>query len=272
MTWSGGWAEPLSDGRHSCRATRSLVVVVALLALAPLRAHAQPPSCAPDTASMRRDSTGLQTTVQPGDTALAPVPAPSGGTALGTPIDQPTVPPSTSPFVTLERPSILADTGTYVYALSPQESDDVRAAIEHTIAKMGLIPKMIARHRLIRANHPSTSLTFAVGVDTLSVTFFGHNPIVTPLTGETVPWRWRTTHETYAVHVAVAGDTLRQVIAQDDGQRENDFVFLDGGATIAMYVTLRAQRLPMPLRYMELFREVRIQPDSTSASPAPASP
>ncbi len=163
-----------------------------------------------------------------------------------------------------DRPGILGDTGTYVYALSPTESDDVRAAIERTIAHMGLIPRQIARHRLIRANRPSALVIFAVGLDTLSVTFDDNNPIVTPLTGEAVPWLRRTPRETYEVHVAFAGDTLQQVIATDDGERENDFVFLDGGATIEMLVTLRAERLPTPLRYQEVFREIRTQADQSA--------
>lgn len=162
-----------------------------------------------------------------------------------------------------DRPSILGDTGTYVYALSSSESDNVRAAIERSIAHMGFIPRQIARHRLIRANRPSPLITFAVGVDTLAVTFDGLNPIVTPLTGEAVHWLRGTTHETYEVHIAFAGDTVQQIIATDDGDRENDFVFLDGGATIEMHVTLRAERLPTPLRYTEVFREVRAQADQT---------
>jgi len=132
---------------------------------------------------------------------------------------------------------------------------------------MGLIPRQIARHRLIRANRPPARITFAVGVDTLSVTFDGVNPIVTPFTGEAVPWVRGTTHEKYAVHIAFAGDTLRQVIATDDGDRKNDFVFLDGGATIEMHVTLEAQRLPTPLRYMEVFRELRSPSDEGARCP-----
>jgi hypothetical protein len=172
----------------------------------------------------------------------------------------------------LGRPGILGDTGTYVYALSPTESDDVRAAIERSIAHMGLIPRQIARHRLIRANRPPALITFAVGLDTLSVTFDGNNPMVTPLTGEAVPWLRRTTHETYEVHIAFAGDTLQQVIATDDGKRENDFLFLDGGATIEMLVTLRADRLPTPLRYQEVFREIRTQAAQSAQDQTPFPP
>jgi hypothetical protein len=165
------------------------------------------------------------------------------------------------PFPRLAYPSILTDTGTHIYALSPDESDDIRAAIEHAIAHKNFIVRPIARRRLIRANRPAPMLTFEVRPDTLAVTFPGLNPIITPLTGDTVPWLRGSTGETYAVHVVLAGDTLRQTIASDDGERENDFIFLDAGATIEMHVTLSADRLPAPLQYIEVFREIRSQPD-----------
>jgi hypothetical protein len=168
---------------------------------------------------------------------------------------------STWPFPDPTLLTILADTGTRCYALSPAESDDVRAAIEHAIARMNFIARPIARRRLMRANHPSPTLTFSVRSDTLAVTFEGLNPIVTPLSGDAVPWVRGATGETYAVHIAFAGDTLRQTIADEDGERENDFIFLDSGATVEMHVTLVAARLPAPLHYVEVFREVRSQPD-----------
>jgi len=182
------------------------------------------------------------------------VSAPATGTGMARPDWLFTDPP---------RLRILADTGTHFYALSPDESDDVRAAIEHAIARMNFIARPIARRRLMRANHPSPLLTFSVRPDTLAVTFAGLNPIVTPLSGNVVPWVRGQTGETYAVHIAFVGDTLRQTIADDDGERENDFVFLDDGATVEMHVTLTADRLPAPLHYVEVFREIRTQPDRT---------
>jgi hypothetical protein len=56
------------------------------------------------------------------------------------------------------------------------------------------------------------------------------------------------------VRIETAGDTLRQVIKTDDGQRENDFVFLDDGARVALHVILTADRLPIPLRYTLVYR------------------
>ena len=65
---------------------------------------------------------------------------------------------------------------------------------------------------------------------------------------------------------------MQQIIATDDGDRENDFVFLDGGATIEMHVILRAERLPTPLQYTEVFREVRAQADQTTPSQGTSPP
>jgi hypothetical protein len=215
----------------------------------------------PDTLSAPR----IVPSVPAGPPADAPPPAdPESAVPNATAVS---VPASTlgrgQPFPRLAYPNILTDTGTHIYALSPDESDDVRAAIEHAIAHMNFIVRPIARRRLIRANRPAPMLTFEVRPDTLAVTFPGLNPIITPLTGDTVPWLRGSTGETYAVHVVLAGDTLRQTIASDDGERENDFIFLDAGATIEMHVTLKADRLPAPLQYVEVFREIRSQPDGS---------
>lgn len=151
-------------------------------------------------------------------------------------------------------PAGLGDSGTYVYELVASESDDIRRAIEHSVAHMNFIIRPIARRRLTRANRLFPLLTVAVQTDTIAVTFAGMNPIVTPRDGEAVPWIRGETGEHYDVRMTQAGDTLRQVIHTDDGQRENDFVFLDSGARVELHVTLTADRLPTPLRYMLIFR------------------
>jgi hypothetical protein len=182
--------------------------------------------------------------------------APAGPAAVVAAPDSGSVPLATGPADTPPF-IVLADTGTHVYALIPAESDDIHTAIERAIAHMNFIVRPIARRRLTRANRPSPMLTFAVRSDTLVVTFEGLNPVITPLNGDTVRWRRGATGETYTVHIAQAGDTLRQTIATDDGLRENAFLFLEGGTVVEMRVTLIAQRLPTPLHYTEVFREVR---------------
>jgi hypothetical protein len=151
-------------------------------------------------------------------------------------------------------PPALAEASLHVYELVPDGSDNIRSAIDRSVAHMNFIVRPIARHRLTKANRLAEHLTFAVQPDTVAVTFDGMNPIITPRNGDSTSWIRGETGERYQVHIAPAGDTLRQVIATDDGQRENDFVFLDDGARVELHVTLTAERLPIPLRYMLLYR------------------
>ena len=150
----------------------------------------------------------------------------------------------------------LGDSGTFVYALMPDESDDVNEAIDHTVAHMNFIVRPIARHRLTRTNHPPPHITFGVRSDTLVVTLERSNPIRTPRNGHAVPWASGVSREMYAASITFVGDTLRQLILASDGQRVDDFVFREGGARVDMHVTLSAERLPTPLVYTLIFRRV----------------
>lgn len=165
--------------------------------------------------------------------------------------------------------AVLADSALRVYELVPEASDNVHAAIDHTVQHMNFIARPIARHRLRKANTVPLSLTVAVRPDTIAVTFDGLNPIITPRDGNAVPWIRGHTGELYDVWMTESGDTLRQVIHSEDGQRENDFVFLDGGDRLELHVVLSTERLPMPLRYMLSFRRPAAAPEQ---SPAPTSP
>jgi hypothetical protein len=150
----------------------------------------------------------------------------------------------------------VTDTGTTVYELLPDESDDVKAAIERSIQHMNFIIRPIARHRLTRTNHPPAHLTFITHADTLVVTFEGANPIVTPRDGSPVPWVSGVSREVYRVKATVAGDTLHQTIMASDGHRIDDFVFSDAGQKVRLDVRLFADRLPAPLIYSLIFRRV----------------
>jgi hypothetical protein len=144
--------------------------------------------------------------------------------------------------------------GSHLYELIPDESEDIRSAIDVSVEHMNFIIRPIARRRLAKANRLAEHVEFEMRPDTLAVTFDAMNPIITPLNGDSAAWKRGGTHEWYQVRIETSGDTLRQVIKTDDGQRENDFVFLDDGARVALHVILTAERLPIPLRYTLLYR------------------
>jgi hypothetical protein len=200
----------------------------------------------------------------PQTTAGPPPPASDTASVAGAAPGTPTAPGATGAPIgdsiraPVTQASTLADTGTTVYTLEPEESDDVKAAIDRTASHTNFIIRPIVRRRLTRNNRLPQHVTFAVSPDTITVTFDGTNPIVTPRNGDSVAWTrvaTRDTHtERYTVHIRQAGDTLRQTIVTDDGGRNNEFVFLDGGAEMRMHVRLWADRLPVPLMYSLAFR------------------
>src|SRR4029077_21105119 len=95
-------------------------------------------------------------------------------------------------------PAALA-AGNHLYELIPDESDDIRSAIDVSVAHMNFIIRPIARRRLAKANRLSHHLEFEVQSDTLAVTFGEMNPILTPLNCYSTPWMRGGTHEWYQV-------------------------------------------------------------------------
>lgn len=144
--------------------------------------------------------------------------------------------------------------GTFTYALMPDSSGDVKAAINKTVDGMSFITRPIARGRLAKVNPIPHQVRIQLSKDTVSAAFDDGNPVITPVSGEVVPWSNSLTRETNKAHAAVSGDTVRQTIEAGDGQRENAFVFTDGGARLHLVVTVTSHRLPRPLTYELIFR------------------
>jgi hypothetical protein len=165
------------------------------------------------------------------------------------------------PAMAQDRPSAATDPagqwppdGSFTYTLIPDSSGNVRAAIDRTVAGMFFIAQPIARGRLIKINPVPQHVRIRSGPDTISVAFDDGNPVVTPLSGDTVPWSNPLTHEMDRAHVALVRDTVKQTIAAPDGQRTNAFIFSEGGKRLRLVVTVTSHQLPRPLIYELLFR------------------
>jgi hypothetical protein len=140
------------------------------------------------------------------------------------------------------------------YTLVPDSSDNIRTAIDQTVRHMNFIVRGIARGRLTKINPTPHEIHFAKRADTVSVAFDNGNPVVTPLSGDTVKWVNPLTHETDQAHASVAGDTTKQTIVAPDGERENALLFTGDSARLVVRVTVRSHRLPRPLVYTLMFR------------------
>lgn len=144
--------------------------------------------------------------------------------------------------------------GAFAYTLLPDSSGDIKAAVNKTVAHMNFIVRPIARGRLMKVNPTPQRVHITLSHDTVSAAFDNGDPVITPLSGDTVPWTNALTHETDKAHAQASGDTVRQWIAAPDGERENAFIFVDGGARLRLHVTVKSHRLPQPLEYDLMFR------------------
>ena len=83
-------------------------------------------------------------------------------------------------------------------------SDDVRVAVDSTIASMNFFIRPIARSRLNHVNPTPHKIHFTLNGDVLSVSFDDGNPVITPMSGREVPWRSSITHEDYQARIEAA--------------------------------------------------------------------
>jgi hypothetical protein len=161
--------------------------------------------------------------------------------------------------------SALPAPGTYQYALVPDSSESIPAAVNRTVQHMSFITRPIARGRLNKVNPLPQKVVVEVTKDTLAVAFDGGNPIATPLSGDSVQWINTLTQEKDEAHASVSGDTARQIITAHDGQRENAYVFPNNGASLQMLVTVTSHRLPQPLTYKLVFTRSDAQATSSTS-------
>jgi len=145
--------------------------------------------------------------------------------------------------------------GAALYVLMPDSSESIHDAIDHVVSHMSFIIRGIARGRLTKVNPTPQRVRVDVEANSVSVAFDNGNPVVTPLNGDTVAWRNPLTGETNHARGVEAGDTVRQVIAAKDGERENALIFLEDGQRLRLHVTVTSHRLPRPLTYDLLFRK-----------------
>ena len=149
--------------------------------------------------------------------------------------------------------------GAYSYTLDPDSSADIKAAINEAVSPMIFITRGIARSRLTKINPLPHRMRVQLGADTVRVAFDEDPPVAAPLNGTVVSWLNPLANETDQVHVAVAGDTLRQTFVADDGVRENALIFTSDGSRVLLRVTVTSHRLPRPLTYELLFRGAKQQ-------------
>jgi hypothetical protein len=141
------------------------------------------------------------------------------------------------------------------WTLAPEQSDDVNAAINRSIARMNVVVRQVARPRLRGTNIPYPQLIFAIDQN-VSVDMPGYPSVSSPANGDPVLWHRRTGRvcpqmkgSCVQVTTTWEEDALVQTFRSEDGQRRNIFSVSPDGTKLTMSVTLTSPRLTTPLLY-----------------------
>ena len=141
------------------------------------------------------------------------------------------------------------------WTLDREQSDDVDAKINTSIARMNIIVRQVARPRLRSTNIPYPRLIFSFG-ENVGVDMPGYPSVASPANGQPVFWHRRTglpctemIRSCMVVTTTWEDRALVQTFRSEDGDRQNVFTVSPDGARLTMAVTLTSPRLPAPLAY-----------------------
>lgn len=143
---------------------------------------------------------------------------------------------------------------TYRYAGGKAGRAAVEAAVEAAVADMNVLVRGIARRKLLDANKIVEQFGFDLGGDPLRASFIDGNLVESPASGAAVDWV-NQFGETVKVSQRWSGQKLVQRMFSDDGSRTNVYRFSEDGQRMTMSVTIKASRLPTPIRYRLSYRK-----------------
>jgi hypothetical protein len=141
------------------------------------------------------------------------------------------------------------------WTLAPEQSDDIDAKINASIARMNVIVRQVARPRLRSTNIPYPRLIFAFD-ENIRVDMPGYPSVSSPANGQPVFWHRRTggpctemRRSCLVVTTTWEDQALVQTFRSEDGQRQNVFTVSPDGTTLTMVATMTSPSLPAPLVY-----------------------
>lgn len=145
------------------------------------------------------------------------------------------------------------------WTFDPEQSDDINAEINRSIARMNVLVRQIARPRLRATNIPFPQLIFSID-ENVSVDMPGYPSVSSPANGEPVLWHRRTgractqvARSCVEVTTRWEGQRLVQTFRSEDGERQNVFTVSPDGMKLTMVATMTSPRLPAPLVYRLIY-------------------
>lgn len=137
------------------------------------------------------------------------------------------------------------------YTLDAAASDDIRAAVQTTVARVNPLLRGYVRGRLRTANPPIPRVAIAFS-GTLATITTGADTRRNVVGGPGVRAR-DNDGKAYTTTVTWDGPRLVQRFVADDGTRTNTFS-VDADGRLAMTVRLESSRLPAPLVYTQRYQ------------------
>ena len=141
------------------------------------------------------------------------------------------------------------------WTLDAEQSDDIDAKINTSIAGMNIVVRQVARPRLRSTNIAYPRLVFSFG-ENVGVDMPGYPSVSSPANGQPVFWHRRTglpcaemVRSCMVVTTTWEDQALVQTFRSEDGQRQNVFTVSPDGTRLTMAVTMTSPRLPAPLVY-----------------------
>jgi hypothetical protein len=142
--------------------------------------------------------------------------------------------------------------GTWQFV--PEESQDIREAVDQAVAHMNFLVRGVARNRLRGANKPIERIIIQYPDDNVYISFrTDEPPTISPRNGEFVPYT-RADGEVVQVNTQLSDGLITQFFDSDDGQKEHVYRLRPDG-TLALEVTVHSERLRAPFQYTWVFRQ-----------------
>jgi hypothetical protein len=141
------------------------------------------------------------------------------------------------------------------WTLVPEQSDDISAKINASIAGLNVVVRQVARPRLRATNVPYPRLIFSFD-ENITVDMPGYPSVSSPANGQPVFWHRGTgqsctemRRSCVVVTTTWEGQALVQTFRSEDGERQNVFTVSPNSTTLTMVATMTSPRLPAPLVY-----------------------
>lgn len=141
------------------------------------------------------------------------------------------------------------------FRLLEQQSDDIEAAIDGAVAKMGVVARPFARRRLRAINTRYETLSIEATDDAVVVVADPRAPIRTPASGAPVAWR-REDGEQFDVRGEWRDTTFAQTFASGSGRRVNLYRLSPDGRTLDLRVEISGGGLPNPMTYRLVYQRL----------------